>query len=59
MELNLEQRLRMMVGELVIQNLALQMENEKLKVQAAANSKPEPETKEFGVPVDNGTAKPV
>ncbi len=45
MELNLEQRLRMLLGEYVIQNLALQMENEKLKVQAAANSKPEPDPK--------------
>lgn len=42
MELNLEQRIRMLIGDYVIQNVALQIENENLKVQVAANSKPEP-----------------
>lgn len=44
MELTLEQRLQMFIGQQIIENMALRMENEKLKVQVAAVSKPEPRT---------------
>lgn len=38
----IEQRIQILVGRLIIQNEILQLENAKLKVQVAANSKPEP-----------------
>lgn len=39
----IEQRLHMLVGRLVIENELLQLRIGKLEVQVAANSKPEPE----------------
>lgn len=39
----IERRLQTAVGRLFIQNELLQLENEKLKVQVAATSVPEPE----------------
>lgn len=41
--MNIEQRIKLMIGEYVVANMALQIENEQLKVQVAAASKPETE----------------
>lgn len=43
MDLTVEQRVQMLIGQQVIETMALRMENEKLKVQVAAASKPGPE----------------
>lgn len=41
--MTIEQRIKLLIGEYVVANMALQFENEQLKVQVAAASKPEPE----------------
>jgi len=41
--MNLDDRVRRLIGDLLINNMALQLENEQLKVQIAALSKPEPD----------------
>lgn len=43
MELSIEQRVQMLLGQQSIENMALRMENEKLKVQVAALMPPVPE----------------
>ncbi len=58
MVLTVDQKIRMLIGEYTVQITALQTENEQLKARLAEFEKPKLET-EFGVPVDNGTARAV
>jgi regulator of replication initiation timing len=43
MSLTIDQRVRLLIGDMVIQNTALTIENEQLKVQVAALAPPAPE----------------